>query len=123
MSSFSCCRFALRLRKSIWQSLRLSGRFSIWTNRARKSREPKRSRDFRAIEPPRRRLRRKIGFKETEKGCWAATRFVRLSQLSLRKNAYYYRSKICFPAKIFPRIAFGNLASALAREISRLALG
>src|ERR1700751_4758136 len=39
---------------------------------ARKSHEPKRSTDFRAIEPLRKRLRRKIGFKQTEKGCWAA---------------------------------------------------
>jgi len=40
---------------------------------ARKSHKPKRSRDFRAMEPLRKRLWRRIGFKQTETRCWAAS--------------------------------------------------
>src|SRR6516162_2986667 len=40
---------------------------------ARKSHKPKRSRDFRAMEPLRKRLWRRIGFKQTETACWVAS--------------------------------------------------
>ena len=53
---------------------------------ARKSREPKRSRDFRAIDPPWRRLCRKLDFEHTETARWVASKVFERWGLGLPTN-------------------------------------
>src|SRR6516225_2089520 len=47
--------------------------------------KPKRSRDFRAMEPLRKRLWRRIGFKQTETRCWAASQVCERCRLAGRR--------------------------------------
>jgi len=66
--------------KAAMREIRPSGLMSgIWKRGSALPRQistlhkPKRSRDFRAMEPLRKRLWRRIGFKQTETRCWAAS--------------------------------------------------
>jgi len=83
--------------KAAMREIRPSGLMSgIWKRGSALPRQistlhkPKRSRDFRAMEPLRKRLWRRIGFKQTETRCWAASQVCErcrlVVQLSRRFN-------------------------------------